>query len=207
MKRKIYFILAVIIALMPLNIVRVGLYRFLFNYKLESSKIGWLTILNINTLYMTSASIGSFNIFTGPMDVKMALNSRIGLFNYFKCGAWAVQSEYSHELILEHKAGISIQHYFDVAGRIYLGKKSIIAGVRSQFWTHGGTSENVDIYIGDNCYIGSGTKFSPGTKISDDSLVAMGSVVTKEFEKRNVLIAGVPAKIIREEVNWKKNWK
>ena len=51
------------------------------------------------------------------------------------------------------------------------------------------------ISIGDNCFIGVGSILLPGVTLADNFIVGAGSVVTKSFEKGNV-IAGVPAKRI-----------
>ena len=40
-------------------------------------------------------------------------------------------------------------------------------------------------------------------KISRNSVVAYGSLVTKKFEQENVLLAGIPAKIVKENIYWK----
>ena len=44
-----------------------------------------------------------------------------------------------------------------------------------------------------------------GVTIPDNSIVATGSIVTREFKDKNVLIAGNPAKIIKEGVDWSRN--
>jgi acetyltransferase-like isoleucine patch superfamily enzyme len=41
-----------------------------------------------------------------------------------------------------------------------------------------------------------------GSFIKDNSIIATGSVVTKAFEESNVIIAGSPAKIVKENVSW-----
>ena len=41
-----------------------------------------------------------------------------------------------------------------------------------------------------------------GTKILKDSIIATGSIVTKEFEESNVILGGNPAKIIKRDINW-----
>ena len=41
-----------------------------------------------------------------------------------------------------------------------------------------------------------------GVQISDNSIIGTGAVVTREFDKPNVCIAGNPAKIVKENVSW-----
>lgn len=53
------------------------------------------------------------------------------------------------------------------------------------------------IIIGDNVWIGDGCVIMPGVNIGNNCIVGANSVVTKSFPK-NVVIGGVPAKIIRE---------
>ncbi|MHC4757060.1 MAG: acyltransferase [Planctomycetota bacterium] len=52
------------------------------------------------------------------------------------------------------------------------------------------------IEIGDNCWIGANAVILPGATLGEHVVVGAGSVVTKSFSK-NVVIAGIPAKIIR----------
>ena len=207
MRNRLKLLLAILISLLPFSTVRVFFYNTFLGFKILKSKVGWLTILNVKDFAMYRGSIGSFNLFTGPFSVVMEEQNRIGSFNYIRCGAWVVNFNRSSKIHLKKEARISNQHYFDVFGEINIGQKTIIAGVRSQFWTHGGFSNDVNIDIGDNCYIGSGVKFAPSSGVSNNSVCGMGSVVTKKFEKESIVIAGVPAKIIKENINWREEWK
>jgi acetyltransferase-like isoleucine patch superfamily enzyme len=56
-----------------------------------------------------------------------------------------------------------------------------------------------DTYIGDNCVIGIRAIVLPGVRIGNSSIVAAGSVVTKDVPP-NTIVAGNPAKVIREGV-------
>lgn len=58
-------------------------------------------------------------------------------------------------------------------------------------------SEGKDIVIGKKCWIGMNSVILPGVILGDNTIVGAGSVVTKKFEEGNVIIAGVPAKIVR----------
>jgi acetyltransferase-like isoleucine patch superfamily enzyme len=54
-----------------------------------------------------------------------------------------------------------------------------------------------DVIIGDNVWIGWGAIILKGVEIGDNSIVAAGSVVLGKFP-RNVIIAGNPAKIVKQ---------
>jgi acetyltransferase-like isoleucine patch superfamily enzyme len=53
------------------------------------------------------------------------------------------------------------------------------------------------IVVGDNCWLGANAIVLPGVKLGNHVVVAAGAVVTKSFPTDNVLLAGVPAQIIK----------
>lgn len=62
---------------------------------------------------------------------------------------------------------------------------------------YNGVELGFPITIGDNCWIGAGAIICPNVTLGDNVVVGAGAVVTKSF-KDNVVIAGNPAKVIRE---------
>lgn len=60
------------------------------------------------------------------------------------------------------------------------------------------------IRIGDNCWIGANAIILPGVVLGDHVIVAAGSVVTKSFKDGNCVIAGVPARKVREIDEYKE---
>lgn len=58
------------------------------------------------------------------------------------------------------------------------------------------------IIIGSHVWIGTGVKILKGTKIGDNSVVGLGSLLNGKEYPKNVVIAGTPAKIIKENVEW-----
>ncbi|WP_209327700.1 acyltransferase [Pseudoalteromonas sp. PA2MD11] len=54
------------------------------------------------------------------------------------------------------------------------------------------------ITIGDDCWVGMGAKILPSVILGDNTVVAAGSVVTKSFPEGNCILAGSPAKIIKQ---------
>lgn len=58
-------------------------------------------------------------------------------------------------------------------------------------------TDNTQIIIGDNCYFGVGSSvIGKNIKIGNNVTVAAGAVVTKDIPD-NVVVAGIPAKIIK----------
>lgn len=58
--------------------------------------------------------------------------------------------------------------------------------------------EGKDIIIGDNCWIGMNSVILPGVKLGKNTIVGAGAIVTKSYPQGNIILAGNPAKIIRE---------
>lgn len=61
------------------------------------------------------------------------------------------------------------------------------------------------IEIGNHVWIGKDVKIGKNVKIADNSIIGWGSVVTKSFSQSNVIIAGNPAKVVKENINWDGN--
>ena len=57
----------------------------------------------------------------------------------------------------------------------------------------------LDTYIGKRCFIAVNATILPGVHIGDEVIVGAGSVVTRNVPS-NVIVAGNPAKIIRENI-------
>ncbi len=60
-----------------------------------------------------------------------------------------------------------------------------------------------NILIGKYVWIGLGVKILKGTEIADGCVVGAGSVLSGVYQKENVIIAGNPAGIIKEQIFWK----
>ena len=57
----------------------------------------------------------------------------------------------------------------------------------------------LDTYIGRKCFIAVNATILPGVHIGNEVIVGAGSVVTRNVPS-NVIVAGNPAKIIRENI-------
>ena len=57
------------------------------------------------------------------------------------------------------------------------------------------------VHIGNHCWLGEGAKVMKGVTLEGDDIVSAGAIVTKSYGK-NLLIGGVPAKILKENITW-----
>lgn len=203
---KVKLVLAVLISIVPINVLRMLGYRML-GYQI-SGRIGFGTVIAVSEAHFEKCKIGLFNLFIGPMKVKIGAGTSIGNRNTFSCGFWTSRDEnrdknYARSLKIGENTLITSGHYFDVAGSFILGEGSWIAGLGSQFWTHGAGVTDRDIQIGRDCYVGSAVRFAPGSAIGEHVIVAMGSVVTKKFDVSKAMIGGVPATVLKKDYDWK----
>lgn len=42
-----------------------------------------------------------------------------------------------------------------------------------------------------------------GAIVGNDCIVAAGAIVNKKFENNKCVLAGIPAKIVKENINWR----
>lgn len=60
------------------------------------------------------------------------------------------------------------------------------------------------VFIGRHVWVCAEAHILKGAKIGNDSVVAYKSLVTSEFSGNNLLLAGTPAKIIKDNINWQQ---
>lgn len=147
-------------------------------------------------------------MFIRHIDVILNKGVTIDRYNRLQCGWWILDPEYiydgyKYQLPISENAVLGYNHYFDVVGSISIGKRTQIAGIGSQFWTHGAGTVDRDIVIGNDCYIDSQCMFAPGASVGDESTVALGSVVTRKHTEPRLLIGGVLAQVLKRDYYWK----
>lgn len=126
---------------------------------------------------------GDFSIFTGVSlivgaDAELRLGS--GLVNY---GAEIV-------------CGTSIA----IGDGCWLGPRVVIRDDDEHELA--GSIRTAPIVVGDNVWIGGRAVILKGVTIGDGAVVAAGAVVTRNVPPRTI-VAGVPARVIREDVSWR----
>lgn len=169
----------------------IGVFSTTFkNYVLE-----WKIAGRDPGLYFTNILFQ--RIFRTNSDVKFLVHftSKIGAFQKIK---------YNKDAITMKSFFISGGCYFQALNGIILGKNFLFApGLKMISSNH--SKENTDdfveakpIIIGDNVWIGTNVVILPSVEIGNNCIVGAGSVVTKSFKENNLVIAGNPAKIIKQ---------
>jgi acetyltransferase-like isoleucine patch superfamily enzyme len=62
-----------------------------------------------------------------------------------------------------------------------------------------------DVFIGDHVWVAAHSIILKGSSIPENSIVATGSIVTKRYIQKGIILAGNPASTIKEGINWSRN--
>lgn len=64
------------------------------------------------------------------------------------------------------------------------------------------TNYSQNVSIGNHVWVGNKVIINKGCIIPNDCVVGAGAILTKQFDEKNTVIAGVPGQIVKREVNW-----
>lgn len=71
------------------------------------------------------------------------------------------------------------------------------------------SNENVNkaqgVFVGDHVWVGKGVVLQKGSVVESDNIIAINSFVRGRFCVGNTIIAGTPAKVVRENRSWSRN--
>jgi len=206
------------IAVLPSFLMR-PCYRLLFGYRVgKRVRIGFSIIDAGQCVIEDDVRIGHLNIVLGVGKLALADHVRIGHLNIIRGGEEVQLGRFS-EIIRMNEINsipdpdvvnpvepcfslgpgsvITAGHKIDFTDRVDIGRRAIIVGRNSSLWTHN-RQKTLPIRIGDFAYVGSEIRMAPGSSIPPRCVVGIGSVITGEIESPGWLIAGVPAKPIKE---------
>lgn len=62
-----------------------------------------------------------------------------------------------------------------------------------------------DVRIGDRVWIGRGVQVLKGTVLHPESVVGACSVVSRAFDEGNCVVAGVPARVVKQGIRWDRS--
>jgi acetyltransferase-like isoleucine patch superfamily enzyme len=204
MKGRMRLAIAAAIALVPFGAARIALYRRLLGYDIAAGcRIGMLNLIACRSLRLGPGSvIGRGNLVKGDFDLVAGARLFIGNLNVLTC-PWRLADRdpargYGTRIAFGDDCLVNDRHYLDGHGRITVGDGSWIAGRDSQLYTHGIGVDDRDIAIGRGCFIGSAARFAPGSGVGDRIVVGIGSVVVERIEAEAALVAGFPARAVRD---------
>jgi acetyltransferase-like isoleucine patch superfamily enzyme/coenzyme F420-reducing hydrogenase beta subunit len=88
-----------------------------------------------------------------------------------------------------------------IGKKCYIARDVIIRDYDGHRLLSNGNEISKEISIGNNVWIGTRSIILKGVSIGDGAVIAAGSVVTKDVPAR-CLAAGIPAKVIRQDIDW-----
>lgn len=59
-----------------------------------------------------------------------------------------------------------------------------------------------DVSIGNHVWVTAHSTILKGSKIASNCMVGTGSIINKDFNEENCMLAGAPAKVIKRNINW-----
>jgi acetyltransferase-like isoleucine patch superfamily enzyme len=220
MKRlsKSRFTVLALIALLP-SFLKRSCYRWFFGYKIgKRVRIG-LSIIDARECTLADdVSIGHLNLIIRVQKLVIGDHVRIGFCNVIRGGDEVTLGRYSEiirmneinsiaepevvnpidpRFLLGEGSIITTGHKIDFTDRVTIGRRSILGGRNSSLWTHN-RQRTRPIEIGSFAYVGSEIRVAPGGSLPSRCIVGIGSVITSELTAEGFLIAGVPAKPVKE---------
>src|SRR6266852_4818479 len=215
---KLRLLLLACIALLP-SFLKRPCYRLFLGYRIGRRVRVGLSIIDARACQIDDDSkIGHLNVIIGVQNLKLGDHVKIGHLNIIRGGEQVNLGRYS-ELIrmneinsipepdavnpveprfaLGNGSIITTGHKIDFTDRVEIGRRTIIGGRNSSLWTHN-RQRTRPVKIGSFTYVGSEIRVAPGGSIPSRCIVGIGSVITGQLSGEDQLIAGVPAKAIKE---------
>jgi acetyltransferase-like isoleucine patch superfamily enzyme len=206
------------IALLP-SFLKRPCYRLFFGYHVgRRVRIGLSIIDARQCVIDDDVEIGHFNAFIGVAKLKIGAHARIGYLNIIRGGNEVSLGRYSEiirmneinsiadpdvvneidpRFLLGDGSVITAGHKIDFTDRVAIGRRTILGGRNSSLWTHN-RQRTRPIEIGSFAYVGSEIRIAPGGAVPSRSIVGIGSVITSQLTQEDHLIAGVPAKPVKQ---------
>lgn len=194
-------------------------YRLFFGYQIgKRVRIGFSLIDARKCRIEDDVSIGHLNAIISVKKIVVGDHVRIGHLNIIRGGDEVVLGRYAEiirlneinsildpivvnpvdpRFTLGEGSIITTGHKIDFTDRVTIGRRSILGGRNSSLWTHN-RQRTRQIRIGDRAYIGSEIRIAPGGAVPSRCIVGIGSVITSELTVEGKLIAGVPAKPLKD---------
>lgn len=194
-------------------------YRLFFGYRVgKRVRIG-LSIIDAGECTIDDdVTIGHFNVVMRVQKITIKDHVRIGHLNIIRGGDEVSLGRYCEIIrmneinsipdpevvnpidpvfLLGDGSIVTTGHKIDFTDRVEIGRRVILGGRNSSLWTHN-RQRTMPITIGSLVYMGSEIRMAPGSAVPARCIVGIGSVITARLEEEGKLIAGVPAKTVKE---------
>ena len=219
-RRSSKFRLAMLALVAPLpGFLKRPCYRMFFGYKIGKRVSLGLSLIDAGVCEIgDDVRIGHLNVVVGVGKLTIGEHARIGYLNVVRGGDEVRLGRYAEIIRLNEinsipdpivvnpveprftlgdGSVITASHKIDFTDRVEIGDRTILGGRNSSLWTHN-RQRTRPITIGSRTYVGSEIRVAPGGVIPSRCIVGIGSVITGRLEGENQLIAGVPAKPIKQ---------
>ena len=218
LKGKPRLALLALFALLP-SFAKRPAYRLCFGYRIgRGVRIGLSIVDAAECEIGDAARVGHLNLIVGVKKLTVGDHVRIGHLNVVRGGDEVRLGRYSEiirmneinsirepdivneadpRFLLGDGSVVTTGHKIDFTDRVEIGRRTILGGRNSSLWTHN-RQRTRPVEIGDLSYVGSEIRVAPGGAIPSRCVVGIGSVITRRIEGENCLIAGVPAKLIKQ---------
>ena len=160
--------------------------------------IDGLGCLTVGIYERKSQGIGAF--FICAKDAKLTVN---GNFYIYERGYVEILPGAHLTLgqgFANYGCRISCKKSITIGKKVAIGDEVVIQDYDGHELT-GQKDSSLPIIIGNHVWIGQRATILKGVTIGDGAVIACNAVVTKDVPS-NCLVAGVPAKVIREKINW-----
>ena len=206
------------LAILP-SFLKRPLYRLFFGYTIGKRVSIGLSLIDAHQCTIEDdVQIGHLNVITRVEKLTIRDHVRIGHLNIIRGGAAVSLGRYCEIIrmneinsipepdvvnqidpvfILGDGSIVTTGHKIDFTDRVEIGRRVILGGRNSSLWTHN-RQRTLPITIGSMVYIGSEIRMAPGSAVPARSIVGIGSVITAQLTDEGKLIAGVPAKTVKE---------
>jgi acetyltransferase-like isoleucine patch superfamily enzyme len=207
-----------LIALLP-SFLKRPCYRLFYGYRIGKRVHIGVSIIDAQECEIADdVLIGHLNLVLGVKKISIGDHTKIGHLNIIRGGDEVRLGRYSEimrtnqinsipdpdvvnpidpRFSLGDGSIITTGHKIDFTDRVEIGRRSIIGGRNSSLWTHN-RQRTRPIEIGSFTYVGSEIRMAPGSTLPSRCIVGIGSVVTGQLTDEGRLIAGVPAKSLKE---------
>jgi acetyltransferase-like isoleucine patch superfamily enzyme len=205
---KVRFLVAVVLALLPSRLHRLG-GTVLLGWKVHpTAHLGHSIIAARRVTIGAGATIGTGNMIKGLDELTMGDETIISYLNWISgppvgSGAFKHSPKRHPALVMGRGAAIGGRHIIDCSDTVTFDEFVTMGGCRSVIFTHSvdlvrSRQRCAPVTIGERAAVLSNVVILAGTSVAPRSIVSAGSVVNTSLTKEFTFYSGNPAEAVRE---------